>query len=118
MNIESFREYCLNKPGTTEEFPFDNQTLVFKVMGKMFALCDVDLFESVNLKCDPEVAIELREKYEGIVLPGYHMHKKHWNTILVNAGIPDEKVMHWINHSYELVVSKLPKKQKEELKKL
>ena len=118
MNIESFRNYCLSKPGTTEEFPFDENTLVFKVMGKMFALCNVELFESINLKCDPDVAVELREKYDGAVLPGYHMHKKHWNTVRVDMGLPDVKIQHWINHSYELVVSKLPRKLKEELKNM
>lgn len=118
MDIVSFREYCIAKPGVTESFPFDNQTLVFKVMGKMFALCDVDLFTSVNLKCDPELAVELREKYEDKVLPGYHMSKKHWNTVVMDGTIPDTKVRHWINHSYELVVAGLPKKTKEELKNL
>jgi predicted DNA-binding protein (MmcQ/YjbR family) len=118
MDIEKYRDYCLAKPGTTEELPFDNNTLVFKVMGKVFALCDVELFESINLKCDPDVAINLREEYDGLVLPGYHMSKKHWNTIIMNAGIPDAKIRHWINHSYELVVSKLPKKLRLELKEL
>ena len=79
MNIEEYREYCIGKPGVTEGFPFDLNTLVFKVMGKMFALTNVDLFVSINLKCDPDYAIELREQYEGIK-PGYHMSKKHWNT--------------------------------------
>jgi len=115
MDIVSFREYCIAKPGVTEEFPFDNQTLAFKVMGKIFALTNVDLFTSVNLKCDPEYAAELREKYAGIV-PGYHMNKKHWNTVAADGSIPDAKLQHLINHSYELVVSKLPKKLKEELK--
>lgn len=115
MDIVSFREYCIAKPGVTEEFPFDNQTLAFKVMGKIFALTDVDLFTAVNLKCDPEYAVELREKYAGIV-PGYHMNKKHWNTVATDGSIPDAKLQHLINHSYELVVSKLPKKLKEELK--
>ncbi len=118
MNIEQYRDFCLAKSGTTEGFPFDDKVLVFKVMGKMFALCDVDEFESINLKCDPEVAIKLREEYDGLVIPGYHMHKKYWNTVMMNAGIPDAKIRHWINHSYELVVAGLPKKLKEELKTL
>ena len=87
MNIESFREYCLSKPGTTEGFPFDEKTLVFKVQGKMFALTDVDAFESVNLKCEPEDAVLLRETYEG-VKPGYHMSKKHWNTVTIQSDVP------------------------------
>lgn len=116
MNIEEYRDYCLSKPGTSEGFPFDDKVLVFKVQGKMFALCDVDQFESINLKCDPKLAIELREKYDGLVVPGYHMSKKHWNTVMMNEGIPDSKIFHWINHSYELVVASLPKKLREELK--
>ena len=114
MNIEEYRDYCISKPGVTEGFPFDNKTLVFKVMGKMFALTDIDKFKGINLKCDPDYAVELREKYEGIV-DGYHMSKKHWNTIQTVSDIPDTKIYHLINHSYELVVSKLNKKQKEEL---
>ncbi len=115
MNIEDFREYCISKPGTSEELPFDNQTLVFKVKGKIFALTNIDTFESINLKCDPEKALELREKYQA-VQPGYHMNKKHWNTIQIDGELNDDQIRHWINHSYELVVSKLPKKLKEELK--
>lgn len=88
MDIEAFRQYCLSKKGTTEEFPFGPSTLVFKVMGKMFAAVDVDAFESVNLKCDPETAVELRERYEQVT-PGYHMNKKHWNTVLLRAGLDD-----------------------------
>ena len=109
MNIESFRAYCLAKPGVTEELPFDNQTLVFKVMGKMFALTDVDLFTSVNLKCDPEEAALLREQHEAVV-PGYHMNKKHWNTVLMDGSLTDSLVMAWIDQSYNLVVANLPKK--------
>ena len=114
MDIESFREYCMAKKGVTEEFPFDNQTLIFKVMGKLFALTDVDLFTSVNLKCDPERAVELREEYEGII-PGYHMNKRHWNTVLMDGSIPDTLTMELTDHSYELVVKGLPKKLREEL---
>jgi len=118
MNIEYFREYCLAKAGVTEETPFDEVTLVFKVMDKMFALTDMDLFESINLKCDPELAVTLREEYDGMVLPGWHMNKKHWNTVKMNEGIPTPKILEWIDHSYNLVVSKLTKKVKEELNKL
>jgi predicted DNA-binding protein (MmcQ/YjbR family) len=114
MNIEQYRDYCLSFAGTTEGFPFDNKTLVFKVMNKMFALTDVDSFKSINLKCDPNRAISLRESYEEIV-PGYHMSKKHWNTVDMNGGLEDEFIRELISHSYELVVASLPKKVKEEL---
>jgi predicted DNA-binding protein (MmcQ/YjbR family) len=115
MHIEQFREYCLSLKGVTEEFPFGEETLVYKVMGKMFALTGLDNFESVNLKCDPELAIELRERYDGVT-PGYHMNKKHWNTVSTHAGISDKLLYEWIKHSYDLVVSSLPKKIREELK--
>ncbi len=114
MNIESFRDYCLAKPGVTEGFPFDTKTLVFKVMGKMFALTNVDLFESINLKCDPDYAIEIRETYSA-VKPGYHMSKKHWNTVIVNADVNDLQVLEWTNHSYDLVVKSLSKRLRDEL---
>ncbi|MEL7004307.1 MAG: MmcQ/YjbR family DNA-binding protein [Bacteroidota bacterium] len=117
MDIEYYRDYCLAKKGVTEEFPFDENTLVFKVMGKMFALCDVDLFASVNLKCDPERAIELREQHDGII-PGYHMSKKHWNTIMMDGTIPDNLAKELIDHSYDLVVGGLTKKLKAELESL
>lgn len=109
MHIEAFREFCLSLAGATEEFPFDEQTLVFKVGGKIFALADVDYFDSVNVKCDPETAVELREKYND-VKPGYHMNKKHWNTIVVNGDVPDAEILRWVRHSYELVLASLPKK--------
>jgi len=114
LNIETFREYCISKKGVSEEFPFDSQTLVFKVMGKMFALADVDLFESVNLKCDPAWAVELREKYSEII-PGYHMNKKHWNTIAMDGVLADVLIKQLIDHSYELVVENLPRRLKDEL---
>jgi predicted DNA-binding protein (MmcQ/YjbR family) len=117
VDIERFRDYCIAKPGVTEEFPFDLNTLVFKVMGKMFALTDVDLFASINLKCDPEEAIALREKYSGII-PGYHMNKKHWNTVLMDGSVPDKLTLELIDLSYNLVVSGLSIKLKEELKNL
>ncbi len=112
MNIESFRTYCLAKPEVTEGFPVDNQTLVFKVLGKMFALTDVDKFVSVNLKCDPEKAVLLRERYSG-VLPGYHMNKRHWNTVLMDGSVDDPLVITLVDHSYDLVVAKLPKKDRQ-----
>ncbi|MCX6150050.1 MAG: MmcQ/YjbR family DNA-binding protein [Ignavibacteriales bacterium] len=118
MNIESFRKYCLKKMGVTEEFPFDENTLVFKVMGKIFALTDlVDLPFTINLKCDPEKAIELRERYEA-VQPGYHMNKKHWNTVTIDNLISEKELLEMIDHSYDLVVSGLKKSEKEKLNKM
>ena len=117
MNIESFREYCISKKGVTEEFPFDSQTLVFKVVGKMFSLTDIDLFKSVNLKCDPEWSMELREEYTSII-PGFHMNKKHWNTVIIDGSLADSFIKKLIDHSYELVVAKLPKLLKAELEQL
>jgi len=114
LDIESFRLYCLAKRGVTEEFPFGEQTLVFKVMGKMFALTQIDEFVSINLKCDPENALLLREQYNE-VQPGYHMNKKHWNTVLIDGSVGDKKLMKWIDHSYDEVVKKLPRKQQKEL---
>jgi predicted DNA-binding protein (MmcQ/YjbR family) len=114
MNIEAFRNYCLSKKGVTEELPFDQNTLVYKVMGKMFALTDLALFESVNLKCDPERAPELREEFPA-VLPGYHMNKKHWNTIMIDGSLPDSLIYSWIDDSYHLVVQGLSKKLKQAL---
>lgn len=117
MNVEEFRNHCLSKKGVTEEFPFDNQTLVFKVMGKMFALCNIDNFKTFNLKCDPEKSIELRELYSGII-PGWHMNKKHWNTVDPESDVPDNLQFELMDHSHELVVTGLTKKLKEELKQL
>lgn len=114
MNIEQLRTFCLSFKGTTEGFPFDNNTLVFKVMGKLFALVDVDDFQSINLKCEAGKAIELRESYSGIT-PGYHMNKSLWNTVLINADVSDEMIFALIEHSYDQVVSKLTKKLQNEL---
>ncbi len=114
MNIEVFREYCLSKKGVTEEFPFGPETLVFKVMGKLFALCDVDAFVSINLKCDPDLALELRERFPGVT-PGYHMSKKHWNTVTTDGSVPDKLLYEWIDHSYDSVVSGLTRAQRDEL---
>ena len=116
MNIEDFREYCVQKKGVTEEFPFDKNTLVFKVMGKMFALTNVELFDFVNLKCDVEKAIELREKFEGI-LPGYHMSKTHWNSVFINSDMNNQLFIELIDDSYNLVAKSLSKKLREELEK-
>jgi len=117
MNIEEYRDYCLVLPGVTEEFPFDASTLVFKVMGKMFVLTDVDKFESFNAKADPEYSIELRESYSGIN-PGFHMSKKHWNTIDTDGSVDDELMFKLLKDSYDLVVGGLTKKLKEELRML
>jgi len=114
MNIEAFRAYCIAKKGVTESFPFDENTLVFKVGGKMFIALDVDEFESFNAKCLPERAIQLREQYPGII-PGYHMNKKHWNTIMADGSVPDELIKELVDHSYDLVVAGLPKAARENL---
>ncbi len=108
MNIEEVRKYCLKKKSVTESFPFDENTLVLKVKGKMFCLINLIPPHSVNLKCDPGLALELREKYEG-VNPGYHMNKKHWNTVELNSGISPNLIKKWIDDSYKLVTGKLPK---------
>jgi predicted DNA-binding protein (MmcQ/YjbR family) len=114
MDIESLWEYCISKPFSEESFPFDQEIVVFKVKGKMFALFNVEQFKSINLKCDPERAIELREQFSA-VQPGYHMNKKHWNTVVVNDDLSDKEVLKLIDHSYELVIKSLPKKIQNEL---
>lgn len=116
VNIEELREYCLAKAGVEESFPFDNSTLVFKVLGKMFALTGLDREFSMNLKCDPEKAIELRAKHP-CVQPGYHMSKKHWNTVYVDGSVDDETIYGWVDDSYDLVVKSLPKAKRETLVK-
>ena len=109
MDLESFRKYCLGKPRVTEGTPFGPDTLVFKVRGKMFALTSLDEVPArANLKCDPDLALELRDRYEQ-VRPGYHMNKKHWNTVEIESGIPDAELRKMIDHSYDLVVKSLPK---------
>ncbi|MGB8490782.1 MAG: MmcQ/YjbR family DNA-binding protein [Bacteroidales bacterium] len=105
MDIESLREYCISKKDATESFPFGEETLVFKVAGKIFALVNLGGDLSVNLKCDPEKALELRERY-GAVTPGYHMNKKYWNTVLLDGSVPDREVFSWIDHSYDLIAGK------------
>jgi predicted DNA-binding protein (MmcQ/YjbR family) len=111
LNIEQLREYCISKKATTESFPFDEDTLVFKVMGKMFCLVSLSEPDSINLKCDPEKAIELRERYS-CVLPGYHMNKKLWNTVMLDDSVSKKIICEWIDHSYDEVVKKLPKKDR------
>jgi len=115
MNIESLRTYCLKKKGVTEEFPFGPDTLVFKVKGKVFLLTSLDSETfRFNVKCDPDKAIELRERYDA-VQPGYHMNKKHWNTVIVDGRLSQQLLREMIDDSYELVVQSLPKKIREEL---
>ncbi|WP_299605483.1 MmcQ/YjbR family DNA-binding protein [uncultured Aquimarina sp.] len=118
MDIEAFRAYCLSKKGVTEEFPFDETTLVFKVMGKMFALTGLERLPfSVNLKCDPDKSLELRE-YHPEIEPGYHMSKKHWNTVNFSGSLATHMLCELIDHSYDLVVNGLTKKAKQELENL
>lgn len=114
MNVEEFRMYCLKKPMVTEEFPFDETTLVFKVMGKMFALTGLNELDfKVNLKCDPDRSIELREQYDSII-GGFHMNKKHWNTV-EPEGISIGLFRELIDHSYDLVVKGLPRRLRDQI---
>ncbi|MFM8597296.1 MAG: MmcQ/YjbR family DNA-binding protein [Flavobacteriales bacterium] len=113
MDLEVLHQYCMQKLGASESFPFDQQTLVFKVFGKMFALVDVDDFTSINLKCDPERAIDLRERYAA-VKHGFHMNHKHWNTIVFHEDVSDSLILELIDHSYQLVYQGLPKKVRDE----
>lgn len=114
MNPDLIREYCLKKNAVTEELPFDEDSPVYKVMGKIFAISNLTPPYSINLKCDPEKAIELRERYDAVT-PGYHMNKTHWNTIELNGTISPKLLKGWIDHSYELVISGLTKKQRLKL---
>jgi predicted DNA-binding protein (MmcQ/YjbR family) len=102
MNIEIIREYCLSKKDVAECFPFGDDTLVFKRSGKIFLLANLDGELSLNIKCDPTLALELRERYSSVV-PGYHMNKKHWNTVMIDGSVPDAEVLKWIDHSYDIV---------------
>lgn len=119
MNTEQLREYCLKKKGVTEAFPFDSDTLVFKVLGKIFILVPLNDWEkglaSINLKADPDYALELRAKYSGI-RPGFHMNKKHWNTIHIHeGGLQAQFIVKLIDHSYDMVVKGMPKKLRKQL---
>ncbi len=105
MDIVILRDYCISKKGSTETFPFGDDTLVFKVKEKIFALVNLDGDLSINLKCDPVLAIDLRERYSSVI-PGYHMNKKHWNTVLLDGSVPDKEVFSWIDHSYDLITDK------------
>jgi len=102
MNIEELREYCISKPEVSESFPFDEDTLVFKVRDKIFVLTSLTPPFNINVKCDPELAVSLRERYS-FVIPGYHMNKKHWNTVMIDDTVSDSLLREWIDHSYELV---------------
>ena len=116
-NIEDFRNYCLSFKGVTEKFPFDETTLVFYVGNKMFCLVDIEAFDYCNLKCDPDEALELRAQYEGIQ-PGYHMSKKHWNSVYFHKDVPIKLMQELVVKSYDLVVKGLTKKEREALQKL
>jgi predicted DNA-binding protein (MmcQ/YjbR family) len=112
MNIEEIREYCLSKPAVTESLPFNDTALVFKVAGKMFALLDLSEEQrGISLKCNPELAIELRECFPAVT-PAYHMNKKHWNSVIIDGSISDEKIKEWIDHSYDAVCKNLPASKK------
>lgn len=117
MNIEHFRDYCLSLKGTEETFPFGEDTLVFKIMGKMFALTSFSEPDRCNLKCNPDYALDLRAEYSAVA-PGFHMNKSHWNTITYNMDLSDKLLLDLVKHSYDLVVSSLPKKLQHELNEL
>jgi predicted DNA-binding protein (MmcQ/YjbR family) len=114
VNIEEYRDFCLQKRGVTEGFPFDSNTLVFKVGGKMFALTNIDKFEFINLKCDPKRSIQLRETFNGIK-PGWHMNKRLWNSVSVDLDVPEKLLLELITHSYDEVVKTLTKKLRDGL---
>ena len=121
MNLEQLYEFCLSKKGVTEHFPFDEETLVFKVGGKMFCLTSLNKWEagqqSINLKCNPEYAVELRERYQAIT-EGYHMNKVHWNTLDINSDANTKLICELINHSYDLIFSSLSKKIQQEINEI
>jgi predicted DNA-binding protein (MmcQ/YjbR family) len=115
MNIETIRNYCLSKKGATEDFPFGESTIVFKVANRMFAMSNLTGELSINLKCDPQKAMDLREQYPA-VQPGYHMNKRHWNTVYIDGSIPSSVIFEMIDHSYELVFHKLPLSERKKIK--
>ena len=115
MNIETIRQYCLSKKGVTESFPFGPDTLVFKVGEKLFLLASLDAVPlQFNVKSDPDEAVQLRDAYSSVI-PGYHMNKKHWNTVIVDGNVSDKLLQSWIDASYNLVFESLPKKLKQEI---
>lgn len=118
MNVEDLRDYCLSLKGVEESFPFDETSLVMKVGGKMFALIPLETEKTtISLKCDPDLAIELREKYES-VQPAYHFNKKHWNSVFITSEITSKQIKEWINHSYMLVFNSLPKRIQLEIESM
>ena len=117
MDLEQLRQYCLLKKSATEDYPFDETTLAFRVKDKIFALTSVESSPPfVNLKCDPELAMELRERYDEVI-PGYHMNKKYWNTVYIAGNVPDKEIRQMIDQSYELIVNSLSKKLRDEINK-
>ena len=114
MTLADLQAYCATKSGVSWDTPFGPDVLVFRVAGKIFALAPIDAFVSVNLKCDPEKAIDLRERYDGIK-PGYHMNKQHWNTVEVTGTVPHKLILELVDHSYELIRASLPKKLRDTL---
>lgn len=114
MNIEELRDHCLAKPGVTEGFPFGEDTLVFKVGGKIFLITGLEQGDRFNVKCDPELAIELRERYPEVI-PGYHMNKKMWNTVFMSGTLSYKQLLDMIDHSYDLILKSLPKKIQAEI---
>jgi predicted DNA-binding protein (MmcQ/YjbR family) len=117
MNIEELREHCLQLQGVTEDFPFGEDTLVFRVGGKMFLLIGLSEANRFNVKCDPELAVELRDRYSE-VKPGFHMNKTHWNTVHIDGQLTDKQLCEMMDHSYDLILKSLPKKTQEEIKSL
>ncbi len=115
MTLDQLQAYCGGKAAVSWDTPFGPDVLVFRVAGKMFALAPINVFDTVNLKCDPERAVELRERYEGII-PGYHMNKQHWNTVDVTGSVPEKLIRELVDHSYDLVFASLPKKVRDEIK--
>lgn len=114
MNIETLRDYCIAKPGVTESFPFGEDTLVFKAGGKLFLLIGLQEGNRFNVKCDPERAAGLRDRYQE-VQPGYHMNKTHWNTVYMDGALTEKQLFDMIDHSYQLIVKSLPKKLRAEI---
>lgn len=112
MTVDALQAYCAKKPGVSWDTPFGPDVMVFRVAGKIFALAPLDVFSTINLKCDPERAIDLRERYEGIT-PGYHMNKQHWNTVVTDGSVPGKLLLELADHSYDLVRASLPKKVRD-----
>jgi predicted DNA-binding protein (MmcQ/YjbR family) len=115
MTLEYYRDYCLAKPSVTEDTPFDPDTLCFRVGAKIFSICTISNFDFINLKCDPERAVELREQFPGIT-SGYHMNKKTWNSVSVIGNVPDKLILELVDHSYDLILTSLPKKVQAEIR--